>query len=178
MPDCVGSGLSSISALRLIQYAPDMCGNGIQADRQYQGNIFVGPTDGKQTQNLYFTSGKLVRERYGIAAAMQQGIDIGNQARHPDSTREVLGFAQLLAANSSICIRLLCYQKGSMPKQGSSEPGPRAHSAIERYRLIEVSAGAIWPMRRASKHGQVELSGTEGHGGTKSRANFTRQITR
>ena len=70
-----------------------MRGNGIQTDREYEGNILVGPTDGKQTQNLHFARSKIVGERYAIAYPMQQGIDVVNQARHSESAREVLGFA-------------------------------------------------------------------------------------
>jgi hypothetical protein len=70
-----------------------MRGNGIQTDRQYKGNIFVGPPDGEQTQNLYFARSKIVRIPHAIAAPVQQGIDIVNQARHSDSPRELLGFA-------------------------------------------------------------------------------------
>jgi len=66
--------------------------NGIQTDRQYEGNILVGPTNGEQTQNLYFARSKIVRKPCAIAAPMQQCIDIVNQACHSDSTREMLGF--------------------------------------------------------------------------------------
>jgi len=139
--------------------------NGIQTDRQYQGNILVGAANSEQLQNLYFARSEIVRVPYAIAAPMQQCIDVVNQACHPDSTREVLGFAQLLNTSPPLCVGLPCHQKSSVSKQSSSKPGPCAHCAIERYRVLEVLNGAIRPIGGASEHGKVEFGRTEAYGG-------------
>jgi hypothetical protein len=164
MSDRVGSRLGTIGALCLIKNVPHMRCNGIQTDRQYEGNVLVGTAEGEQTQNLHFARSKIVWKPYAIPAAMQQGIDVVNQACHSNSTREMFGFPQLLHANPPLRVGLSCYEKGPVTKQSSGKPGPRAHRAIERYRVLEVRAGEIRPVCGASEHRQVEFGGAEAYG--------------
>jgi hypothetical protein len=74
----------------------------IETDRKNQRNILVRPPNGKQTQNLDFASGEVVGKSDATVPGVHQGIDIGDQARHPKTTRELFCFAQQLEAEPSI----------------------------------------------------------------------------
>src|ERR1700733_973580 len=129
-PDRIGSGLGTISAVRLIQNVSNVRSYGIEADCQHQRDVLVRPSYRKQTQNLDFASRELVRKRDTAVSATQQGIDIDNQARHFKSTRELLGIAQLLQADAPLRLVLARNEKSTVAEQRASQERPRPHCAI------------------------------------------------
>src|SRR5450631_3096792 len=87
VPNGIGRRFGTIGALRLVQNASDMGRNSIETDRKNQRYVLVRPPDSKQTQDLDFASREVVGKSDPTVPGVQQGINIGNQARHSKSTR-------------------------------------------------------------------------------------------
>jgi hypothetical protein len=116
VPNGVGCSFGTIGALRLVQNVSDVGRDSIETDRQHQRNVLVRPPDGKQTKNLDLTSREVVRKSDTTVPGVQQRIDIGNQARHSKSTRELVSLAQLLKAQAPVRLCLPCCQESTVPE--------------------------------------------------------------
>src|SRR5579859_8427 len=127
VPNGISRRLGTIGALRLVQNVSDMRGNSIEADRQHERNILVRASDGKQAQNLDFANRKTVGKGDAMIPRMQQGIDIDYQARHSESTRQLLRLAQPLKAQAALRVRLPRHQESAGQEQRPCKGRPRAH---------------------------------------------------
>src|SRR5258708_5685702 len=123
----------------------------------------VRPPDSKQTKNLDFESREVVGISDTTVPGVQQGIDIGNQARHSKSMRELVSLAQQLKAQAPLRVYLPRCEESAVAEQRPGKGRPRAHCAVARQSVVKVFAGEIRPVWGASQHRQVKFSGAEAH---------------
>src|ERR1700720_4299992 len=115
MPNGVRRGFRTIRALGFVQDVSHMSGNCIEADRQYQRNIFIRAPDGEETQNLDFARREIIGEDDLPVPRAQYRVDIGYQALHCKAACELLRLAQKLKALTALCVGWQSHQNGAVP---------------------------------------------------------------